>query len=128
MKISHLDHLVLTVANIEKTCEFYSEILGMDIVTFEKNKKALQFGTQKINLHQFKQETFPKARNSTPGSADLCLITLTPLDEVLQELTEKNIPVLEGGITERIGSTGKINSIFFRDPDLNLIAVSNYIS
>lgn len=127
MKISHLDHLVLTVVSIEKTCEFYNEILGMEIVTFEKNKKALQFGNQKINLHLFKHETFPKARNSTPGSADLCLITSTPLDEVLKELIEKKIPVLEGGITERTGATGKINSIFFRDPDLNLIAVSNYI-
>ncbi|MCP1996154.1 VOC family protein [Flavobacterium sp. HSC-61S13] len=127
MKISHLDHLVLTVVNIDKTCEFYSEVLGMEIVTFEKNKKALQFGNQKIYLHLFKHETFPKARNSTPGSADLCLITTTPLEAVLKELTEQKIPVLEGGISERLGATGKIRSVFFRDPDLNLIAVSNYI-
>lgn len=127
MKISHLDHLVLTVVNIDKTCEFYSEVLGMEIVTFEKNKKALQFGNQKIYLHLFKHETFPKARNSTPGSADLCLITTTPLEEVLKELTEQKIPILEGGISERLGATGKIRSVFFRDPDLNLIAVSNYI-
>ncbi len=127
MKISHLDHLVLTVVNIDKTCEFYSEVLGMEIVTFEKNKKALQFGNQKIYLQLFKHETFPKARNSTPGSADLCLITTTPLEEVLKELTDQNIPILEGGISERLGATGKIRSVFFRDPDLNLIAVSNYI-
>ncbi len=127
MKISHLDHLVLTVVSIEKTCEFYSEILGMEIITFEKNKKALLFGNQKINLQLFKHETFPKARNATPGSADICLITSTPINEVLQELAEKNIPVLEGGITERLGATGQLNSIYFRDPDLNLIAVSNYI-
>lgn len=127
MKISHLDHLVLTVVNIDKTCEFYSEVLGMEVITFEKNKKALKFGNQKINLHLFKHETFPKARNSTPGSADLCFITTTALEDIIKQLTEKNIPILEGGISERLGATGQIRSIFFRDPDLNLIAVSNYI-
>lgn len=126
MKISHLDHLVLTVADIEATCRFYQEILGMEIQTFANNRKALKFGQQKINLHQKGNEFEPKATHPTPGSADLCFITETPIREVKEELINKNIPLLESEV-KRTGANGPIISVYFRDPDGNLIEVSNYL-
>jgi catechol 2,3-dioxygenase-like lactoylglutathione lyase family enzyme len=126
MQISHLDHLVLTVSDIEKTCHFYENILGMGIITFGENRKALTFGNQKINLHEKGKEINPKAAHPTMGSADLCFIATTNLEVVLKELKDKNIDLLEGGIVDRTGATGKIRSIYFRDPDLNLIEISNY--
>ncbi|NLR66385.1 VOC family protein [Chitinophaga varians] len=126
MKISHLDHLVLTVADIEATCRFYQEILGMEIQTFANNRKALKFGQQKINLHQKGNEFEPKATHPTPGSADLCFITGTPIREVKEELINKNIPLLESEV-KRTGANGPIISVYFRDPDGNLIEVSNYL-
>src|SRR5687767_4674775 len=119
MIIDHLDHLVLTVQDIDKTCEFYSHVLGMTVVTFGANRKALQFKDQKINLHQKGKEFEPKAAEPTPGSADLCFIADTPVEQVLEELRSKNIPVVEG-IVERTGATGKILSVYIRDPDMNL--------
>ncbi|MGN7821458.1 VOC family protein [Chitinophaga sp. 22536] len=126
MKISHLDHLVLTVADIEATCRFYQEILDMEIQTFANNRKALKFGQQKINLHQKGNEFEPKATHPTPGSADLCFITETPIREVKEELINKNIPLLESEV-KRTGANGPIISVYFRDPDGNLIEVSNYL-
>ncbi|MBC9911914.1 VOC family protein [Chitinophaga varians] len=126
MKILHLDHLVLTVADIDTTCRFYQEVLGMELQTFANNRKALKFGQQKINLHQKGQEFEPKATHPTPGSADLCFITETPIREVKEELIGKNIPLLESEV-QRTGANGPIISIYFRDPDGNLIEVSNYI-
>lgn len=126
MKISHLDHLVLTVADIEATCRFYQEILGMEIQTFANNRKALKFGQQKINLHQKGNEFEPKATHPTPGSADFCFITGTPIREVKEELINKNIPLLESEV-KRTGANGPIISVYFRDPDGNLIEVSNYL-
>lgn len=126
MKISRLDHLVLTVANIETTCRFYEDILGMELQTFGDNRKALKFGQQKINLHQRGKEFEPKAMHQTPGSADLCFITETPIREVKEELIKKNIPLLESEV-KRTGANGPIISIYFRDPDGNLIEVSNYL-
>ncbi|SEW28558.1 Catechol 2,3-dioxygenase [Chitinophaga sp. YR573] len=125
MIINRLDHLVLTVQDIDKTCEFYSHVLGMTIITFGAGRKALLFNQQKINLHQKGKEFEPKADTPTPGSADLCFISDTPVEKVLEELRSKNIPVIEG-IVERTGATGKISSVYFRDPDQNLIEVSNY--
>ncbi|HAO06240.1 MAG TPA: VOC family virulence protein [Chryseobacterium sp.] len=127
MKIKNIDHLVLTVADIEKTVDFYTSILGFEVVTFGENRKALTFGNQKINLHQKGKEFEPKAEYPTCGSADLCFISETNIHEVLQELKEKNIEIIEG-IVERTGALGKIQSVYFRDPDLNLIEISNYSS
>ncbi|WP_074492009.1 VOC family protein [Mucilaginibacter polytrichastri] len=126
MEINRLDHLVLTVADVDATCKFYSEVLGMVVETFGDNRKALKFGNQKINLHQKGNEIDPKANRPTPGSADLCFITDTPIARVEQELIGKGLNLIASRV-ERTGATGKIVSIYFRDPDLNLIEVSNYL-
>ena len=127
MKIDYLDHLVLTVSNIEATTTFYTSVLGMGVVTFAGDRKALSFGSQKINLHQYQKEFEPKAQRPTPGSADLCFITSTPLSEVINHLTACNVSVIEGPV-QRTGATGSILSVYFRDPDMNLIEVSNYLN
>lgn len=126
MKIDSLDHLVLTVKDVEATASFYASALGMDIITFGEGRKALSFGSQKINLHQQRQEFEPKAQQPTPGSADLCFITSVPLAEVVNHLASCNIPVIEGPV-QRTGATGPILSVYFRDPDMNLIEVSNRV-
>ncbi|WP_347218931.1 VOC family protein [Chryseobacterium sp.] len=126
MKIKNIDHIVLTVADINTTIEFYTEIMGFEVVTFGDNRKALTFGNQKINLHQKGHEFEPKAEHPTSGSADLCFIAQTDIQEVLKELKQKNIEIIEG-IVERTGAVGKIKSVYFRDPDQNLIEVSNYL-
>lgn len=127
MKISHLDHLVLTVANIETTCQFYQSALNFEVITFGENRKALQFGHQKVNLHQFGKEFEPKALRPTAGSADLCFIAETPLEEVIKHLQQLNIKIVEGPI-QRTGAVGKIFSVYLRDPDQNLIEISNYLN
>lgn len=126
MKISHLDHLVLTVADIETTCNFYQSALNFEVIHFGENRKALQFGTQKINLHQAGKEFEPKAFRPTAGSADLCFIAETPLNEVIAHLQAQQIEIIEGPV-QRTGTMGKILSIYFRDPDQNLIEISNYL-
>ena len=126
MKIDSLDHLVLTVKDIETTASFYSRVLGMDVITFGGGRKALSFGVQKINLHQHRNEFEPKAQHPTPGSADLCFITSVPLAEVGSQLSACNVEVLEGPV-QRTGATGPILSVYFRDPDMNLIEVSNRV-
>ncbi|MBP9786341.1 MAG: VOC family protein [Acinetobacter sp.] len=127
MKISHLDHLVLTVADIEISCQFYQSALNFEVITFGENRKALQFDSQKINLHQVGKEFEPKALRPTSGSADLCFIAETPLKDVIAHLHALNIEILEGPI-ERTGAIGKILSIYLRDPDQNLIEISNYLN
>ena len=124
--IDRLDHFVLTVANVEATCAFYEKTLGMTPVTFGAGRRALTFGRQKINLHQAGRELEPRARVPTPGSGDVCFITSTPLDEVQAHLEAHGIELLEGGQTPRTGATGSINSLYFRDPDGNLVEVSRY--
>lgn len=124
MKISHLDHLVLTVADIETTCKFYQSALNFEVIVFGENRKALQFGHQKINLHQAGKAFEPKALHPTPGSADLCFIAETPLNEVIAHLQAQHIEIIEGPV-QRTGAMGKILSIYFRDPDQNLIEISN---
>ncbi|XP_069832389.1 glyoxalase domain-containing protein 5 isoform X2 [Dendropsophus ebraccatus] len=126
-RIKHLDHLVLTVRSLEDTVGFYTRVLGMDVVTFKGGRKALAFGVQKINLHEAGKEFEPKAKHPKPGSADLCLITETPLSAVLQHLQICGIPIEEGPVS-RTGAVGEIQSVYFRDPDHNLIEVSNYVS
>ncbi len=124
MNVSRLDHLVLTVKNVEATCAFYEKVLGMGVVTFKGGRKALSFGSQKINLHERGKEFEPKADRPTPGSADLCFITDVALPVVIEHLAACGIPVLEGPV-ERTGAVGPILSVYFRDPDRNLIEVSN---
>lgn len=126
MIINHLDHLVLTVKNIDTTRKFYEKILGMEVITFGDARKALRFGHQKINLHEKGKEIDPKATSPTMGSADLCFIADTAVEEILQELLDNNVKILEGGIVARTGATGNIRSVYFRDPDGNLLEVSNY--
>lgn len=126
MEIQNIDHIVLTVVDIDKTIEFYTHILGFQVITFGANRKALTFGNQKINLHQKGNEFEPKAEHPTSGSADLCFIATTDIHEVFEELKQKDIEIIEG-IVERTGAMGKIRSIYFRDPDMNLIEISNYI-
>jgi catechol 2,3-dioxygenase-like lactoylglutathione lyase family enzyme len=124
MQIDSLDHLVLTVEDIETTCEFYSHVLGMQVVTFAEERKALQFGNQKINLHQKGKEFDPKAQHPTPGSADLCFLTSIPLDHVIAHLQSCNVPLLMGPI-ERTGATKPLVSLYVYDPDGNLLEISN---
>jgi len=125
MNIDRLDHLVLTVKDLEVTADFYVSVLGMKKEEFGTGRLALKYGTQKINLHQAGKEFEPKAQTPTPGSADLCFITKTPLDEAMDHICSKGIKIIEGPIA-RTGATGPIHSFYFRDPDLNLIEVSNY--
>ena len=123
--IDRVDHVVLTVRDIDVTCAFYARVLGMRVVTFAGGRKALAFGRQKFNLHQAGREFEPKADVPTPGSADLCLIAATPLADVAAHLAACGVPILEGPVA-RTGATGPIRSLYFRDPDRNLIEVSSY--
>lgn len=127
MKISHLDHLVLTVVDIENTCNFYQTVLGFEVITFKGDRKALKFGHQKINLHQLGKEFEPKALQPTPGSADLCFISDTPISEVVGHLNQLNIQIEEGPV-ERTGAMHPILSVYIRDPDQNLIEISNILT
>ncbi|MDR6289667.1 MULTISPECIES: VOC family protein [Inquilinus] len=124
IRIDHLDHLVLTVASIERACDFYARALGMTVETFGQGRKALRFGDQKINLHQAGHEFEPKALRPMPGSADLCFIAATPLEQVVAHLEALGIAVEEGPVA-RTGATGPIRSVYLRDPDANLIEIAN---
>lgn len=123
MRIDRLDHLVLTVASIEASVAFYTGVLGMEAVTFRGGRTALVFGPSKINLHEGGREFSPKALRPTPGSADLCFIVEDVLDDVARELGS----LIEEGPVERTGAGGPIMSIYLRDPDQNLIELSNPI-
>ena len=127
MQIDSLDHLVLTVADIEATCAFYRRALGMEVVTFAGGRKALAFGPQKINLHRHGGEFEPKAARPTPGSGDLCFLTSVPLSGVVSHLQAEQIPIIEGPVA-RTGAKGPILSVYFRDPDGNLIEVANALA
>ena len=124
--LQRLDHLVLTVADVEATCQFYSQVLGCEILTFGKNRRALRIGQsdQKINLHPAEQPFQPAAKFPQPGSADLCFIVSTPLDAVIERLTQLDVPVVEGPIP-RTGTFGPILSVYIRDPDGNLVEIAN---
>jgi len=125
MNITHIDHLVLTVANIETTLNFYQRILGMEKQTFANNRVALKFGNQKINLHQAGNGVEPKANTPLPGSADLCFVTQSSLSVAMQHVRDCGIEILQGPVT-RTGATGPVISFYFRDPDLNLIELCHY--
>ena len=125
MQIERLDHLVLTVQDLQKTLAFYVDVLGMQAITFGQGRHALQYGQQKINLHIKGHEFEPKAQQVMCGSADLCFITSTPLEQVEQELKQAGLDILEGPV-QRTGAIGPITSLYVRDPDGNLIEISQY--
>jgi len=127
MRLDRLDHFVLTVRDLDATCDFYARVLGMTVIRFgEANqRRALQFGQQKINLHQAGREFEPKAAQPVPGAADVCFITTQPLSAVINHLRAENVTILEGPV-QRTGALGPIESVYLRDPDGNLIEIANY--
>ena len=126
MYIIKLDHLVLTVKDINATILFYTTVLGMKQVIFAGNRQALQFGNQKINLHQKDDIIEPHAAQPTPGSADLCLITDIPLEQVIEHVQSCEVKILAGPVP-RSGAIGGLLSVYLRDPDGNLIEISNSV-
>ena len=125
MKIDRLDHLVLTVRDIDRTVKFYQAVLGMQEVRFGQGRVSLSYGKQKINLHKQGKEFEPKAYNPMPGSADLCFITSTPLEQAMEHVKAQGVKIIEGPV-DRTGALGPITSFYFRDPDDNLIEISEY--
>jgi catechol 2,3-dioxygenase-like lactoylglutathione lyase family enzyme len=125
MNIDRLDHLVLTVRDINATCDFFSRVLGMEVITFADGRKALRFGQQKINLHEAGHEFEPKAAHPLPGSSDLCFISSDPLNAVTAHLQSCGVEIIEGPV-QRTGAIGVMDSVYLRDPDGNLIEISNY--
>ncbi|NIO40212.1 MAG: VOC family protein [Burkholderiales bacterium] len=126
MRIDSLDHLVLTCADLEMTIEFYSNVLGMRPISFGDGRKALKFGSMKINLHQQGKEFEPKAQHAIPGSADLCFITSVPIEDVIDHLGARDVAIIHGPVRQT-GAIGPLRSVYFRDPDMNLIEVSNRV-
>ena len=125
MQIDRIDHIVITAFDLERTLDFYQRVLGMEPITFAGGRRGLAFGRQKINLHQSGREFEPKALKPTPGSIDLCFITETPLAEVAAHLKGCGVAIAEGPVP-KTGAMGPMMSVYFRDPDGNLIEVSNY--
>jgi len=126
MQINRIDHLVLTVADIERTVEFYTRVLGMRKIEFGEGRIAVACGEQKINLHQLGMEFEPRAEHVRAGSADLCLIIDTPIAQAIEQLQQQGVDLIAGPVN-RSGAKGKIISAYLRDPDGNLLEVSNYI-
>lgn len=124
--IESIDHIVFTVKDVDATCEFYQRVLRMKVEVFGEGRKALSFGQQKINLHQWGKEFEPKALSPAPGTQDICLITQVPIAEIVAHLESCKITI-EDGPVRRTGAAGPILSVYFRDPDQNLIEVSNYL-
>ena len=126
--IDHIDHIVLTTRDKEGSVRFYTEVLGMKLERFRtptEERLALKFGAQKINLHEWGREFTPRAHVAVPGSLDLCFIAAIPLDDVVSKLQEQNVPIIEGPVM-KTGATGKLRSVYVRDPDLNLVEISVY--
>ena len=126
LQVSALDHLVLTVSEIPRTCRFYETVLGMTRQDFAGGRVALRFGGQKINLHAADRPVTPHSRRPTPGSADLCFLTDTPIEEVMAALEVQNVDVVLGPV-DRAGAEGPIRSVYIRDPDGNLIEIANQL-
>lgn len=126
MKISSVDHFVLTVASLDETVAFYTQVLGMELLEFGQGRLALSFGEQKINLHQHTKEFEPKALHPTPGSADFCLITSSSIADVVEWLNSRNVDI-ELGPVPRTGAVGDIVSVYIRDPDRNLVEIAQYV-
>ncbi|HYC37998.1 MAG TPA: VOC family protein [Usitatibacter sp.] len=125
ISIDRIDHIVLTVFDLERTLDFYSRVLGMEPVTFAGGRRGLAFGRQKLNLHQAGREFEPKALRPAPGAIDLCFISTTPLEEVMDKLRSEGVHIIDGPV-DKTGALGPMKSVYFRDPDGNLVEVSNY--
>jgi catechol 2,3-dioxygenase-like lactoylglutathione lyase family enzyme len=122
--VERIDHLVLTVRDLDATTDFYDRVLGMEVVRFGESRVALRFGTQKLNLHAAGREIEPHASSPTPGSTDLCLIVRTPVDEVVARLVDLGVAA-ELGPVERDGAISPLRSVYLRDPDGNLVELAN---
>jgi catechol 2,3-dioxygenase-like lactoylglutathione lyase family enzyme len=128
--IDHVDHIVLTTRDLDACVRFYTEVLGMKLEKFRtptEERLALKFGQQKINLHVWGREFVPRAHVAVPGSLDLCFIASVPLDEVVNRLKGKSIPILEGPVP-KTGAVSKLRSVYVRDPDLNLVEISEPVA
>jgi catechol 2,3-dioxygenase-like lactoylglutathione lyase family enzyme len=125
MKVTTLDHLVLTVQDLDSTVDFYTRVLGMTVSAFGEGRLALKYGTQKINLHELGSEFHPNARRTQPGSADLCFLSEDPLDNWVDHLEQEGVDLVAGPV-QRTGAVGPMDSIYCRDPDGNLLEISNY--
>lgn len=125
MKIDRVDHFVLTVKSIGVTCAFYQRVLGMEVQRFGEGRTALRFGAQKINLHEVGRELEPKAAHPASGAGDFCLIAAVDMASVVAHLEREGVAI-EIGPDMRTGATGPIESVYFRDPDENLVEVSVY--
>ena len=126
--IDHIDHIVLTTRDLKGCIRFYTEVLGMKLEEFQtptEKRLALKFGQQKINLHEWGREFDPRAHVAAPGTLDLCFIAAVPLDEVVKKLKAENVPLLEGPV-KKPGAKGPMQSVYVRDPDLNLVEISVY--
>ncbi len=127
VSIDRIDHFVLTVVDLNATCEFYGRVLGMKKVVFgSENRVALSFGRNKINLHPAGDEYEPRAETALPGTGDFCLITETPISDVVTHLTACGVDIIEGPVA-KTGAAGPLVSVYFRDPDGNLVEVSNTV-
>jgi catechol 2,3-dioxygenase-like lactoylglutathione lyase family enzyme len=124
--IDHIDHIVLTTRDLAGCVRFYTEVLGMKLERFRtptEERLALKFGSQKINLHEWGQEFSPRAHVAVPGSLDLCFIAAVPLDRVIEKLKQMNMRIIEGPVA-KTGAVSKLRSVYVRDPDLNLVEIS----
>jgi len=124
--IDHVDHIVLTTRDLAGCIRFYAEVLGMKLESFRtptETRQALKFGNQKINLHEWGREFSPRAHVAAPGTLDLCFIAAIPLEGVIAKLKAAQVPILEGPVM-KTGATGRIRSVYVRDPDLNLVEIS----
>ena len=126
--IDHVDHIVLTTRGIDACIRFYTDVLGMKLERFRtptEERLALKFGQQKINLHEWGKEFLPRAHVAVPGSLDLCFIAAVPLQQVIEKLKAANVAILEGPV-RKTGAMGPMQSVYVRDPDLNLVEISEY--
>ena len=123
--IDHIDHIVLTTRDLDGCIRFYSEVLGMKLEKFAQGRLALKFGEQKINLHEWGREFEPRAHVAAPGTLDLCFIASIPLDQVMIKLKKNQVAILEGPVA-KTGAKGLMQSVYVRDPDLNLVEISVY--
>jgi len=121
--IDHLDHIVLTTARTGECIDFYTRVLGMKLERFGQGRMALKFGNQKINLHEKGKEFEPKATVAVPGTLDICFIAAVPLSDVIARLAACNVPIIEGPVM-KTGAQGPIRSLYVRDPDGNLVEIS----
>jgi catechol 2,3-dioxygenase-like lactoylglutathione lyase family enzyme len=126
--IDHIDHIVLTTRDLQGCIRFYTDILGMKLEEFRtptEKRLALKFGQQKINVHEWGKEFEPRAHVAAPGTLDLCFIAAVPLEEVIRNLKAAKVPILEGPV-KKTGAMGPMQSVYVRDPDLNLVEISVY--